>query len=132
MGFEWVFVDAKRMLSRNRVTPPKRVRELVVGEHQFHGECVWWSYDTDTGLAVISNTAQRDFTDFGFSEVTGNKSVVPDDGLIDQAFSYAEEGDCIIFLGEKDLLEGEERHLYMLHENDLYDLIRDPKMSTFA
>jgi hypothetical protein len=126
MTVEWIFIDAQRIRGRNRLTPPQNVRELVVSEHEFYGECVWWNYDSKTELAVISNTDRREFVNFGTSEVHRDNSIVPDSGLLDAAFESIEAGDCLVFLGEKTLLEGDDRHLYLLHEDQIYNLIRDP------
>jgi hypothetical protein len=128
MSAEWVFVDSNRLRSKNRLTPPTEVRELVVGEHEFHEECVYWYYDTETGLAVISNQGDLDLVSFGYSKVHGDNSIVPDAGLIDAAFDDVSSGDSFVFLGEKGVFEKENCSLYFLHQNQLFKLIKYPNI----
>ena len=128
MHSEWTFIDSKRMKSRNRINPPRKVKELVFSDHEFYEACVYWYFDTDLDLAVISNSPQLDFVSFGCSQVECDNSVVADPGLIDTAFDDVdiEIGDSFVFLGRRLLLGKNNEYLYLLHENQMYDLIPEP------
>lgn len=122
MSSKWVFVDAKRIRSKRRLTPPEEVRQVVVGEHVFEGDCVWWGYDPEYDFAVASNTDDLGFVGFGRSNLDPDNVLIPDSGLVEAAFGSVDEGDCLVFLGHEDSIEGEEKYLYMLHENQVFEL----------
>lgn len=122
MGSKWDFVDAKRIRSKRRFTPPKKVREVIVGEHMFEGDCVWWGYDPEYDFAVASNTDSFDFIDFGRSSLGSDNVLIPDVGLISAAFDSISEEDCLIFMGTEDSIKGDNRYLYILHESQVFEI----------
>ena len=124
MTVDWMFIDSNRRRSRRRLTPSREVRDIVVGEHLFEGEVVWWYYDEEKELAVISNNGQLPFVGFGRSVIDQNNSIVPDSVLIDVAFPEVNANDCIVFLGHEKSVN-EDNFLYMIHEKQVYDLIPD-------
>lgn len=124
MDSDWCFISTRLIRSKNRMTPPPEVREKVETNHAIDGPCVWWHYDPETGFALISNKHNEDdYIALGRSKFDSNNVVVVDSGLIDAAFESVSEGDCLVFLGVDDLLSGEENHLYLLHETQLFDLL---------
>jgi len=122
MGSKWVFVDAKRIRSKKRLTPPKEVRNIVTGEHVYEGDCVWWGYDPEYDFAVASNTDELDFVSFGRSSLDPDNVLIPDAGLVSAAFGSVSEEDCLVFMGTENSVKGENRYLYMLHENQIFEV----------
>jgi hypothetical protein len=125
MEAKWCFISGRRISSRNRLTPPPEVREKITGYHQIDGKCIYWNYDPETDFALISNTKNTEFLDFGRSSLEADNTVTPDAGLVDAAFESLSEDDYLLFLGTDELLSGDQKHLFMLHEKQVYDLIKD-------
>lgn len=130
MSSDWEFVDVCETTTRNRLTPPSRVRELVVTESELYDERVHWYYDTEVDLAVISNRSEQDLVSFGYSELADkNKSVTPDEGLIDTAFDSVigkiEPDTTFVFIGKNGVLNQDNCNLYLIHEEQFYNLFPD-------
>jgi hypothetical protein len=126
MSAEWCLVCTRSVRSKNRITPPEKVRDIVSGEHALDGKCLWWNYDPDTGFGLISNSRDPDLPDFGRSSIEYDSVVVLDSGLVDAAFEDLSENDEIVFLGEEEMLNGDQKHIYVLHEDQLYELLDNP------
>lgn len=124
MGAEWTFIDATRVGSRNRFNPPSKVRDLVVFDHALRGNSVWWYYDEEKELAVISGDDGLGFVNCGMSSLDQNNTVTSYSGIVDAAFPDLARGDSLVFLGHEGSVE-KEGYLYMLHEQQMYDLIPD-------
>jgi hypothetical protein len=126
MSSDWEFVDACRATTRNRLTPPTEVRDLVVEKTEFNDERVYWYYDTEIGLAAISNDSKQDLVSFGYTQLEDeNNSVVVDRGLVDAAFEEIEPDTSMVFLGEEGVMNENNHTLYLLHEKQFYDLFPD-------
>ena len=125
MSSKWSFISSQTVSSKNRITPPKKVREKISAEHEIDGESFWWYYDKETGYGLISNTWESPYIDFGRASLGYDNVVVIDSGLVDAAFEYLEKNDEVVFLGKKEMLEGEKKFLYVLHEEQAYDLLDD-------
>jgi len=124
MSAEWTFIDATRVGSRNRFNPPSKVRDLVVFDHALRGNSVRWYYDEEKGLAVISGDDGLDFVNCGMSSLDQNNTVTSYSGIVDAAFPNLAKGDSLVFLGHEGSVQ-KEGYLYMLHEQQMYDLIPD-------
>jgi hypothetical protein len=122
MSAEWTFIDATRVGSRNRFNPPSKVRDLVIFDHSYQGDCVFWYYDDEKNFAVISSNENLDFVNFGMSPLDQNNTVTSYSGIVDAAFPDLSRGDSLVFLGHENSVE-EEKYLYMLHEQQMYDLM---------
>lgn len=131
MSISWCFVEVRKSGTRRRITPPSDVRDLVVTRDVPDERGVHFGLDLDTGLGVVSNRKalgevdEYNFVYFGWKGVDSDNIVVMDPGFVDGAFRKVEHGDRLVFLADEKQVQGDDKYLYLIHEDTFYEMISE-------
>jgi hypothetical protein len=113
---QWKIFRPVRVDSKNRIDVVEALDGLVY-EHRFDGNCVYWSFDTEQEIIVVSNgeLGSSRFENYGRSAYYAhNGKIVPPSKLRELVDGEISPGKEVYYLADSDMQESETCSAFVL------------------
>jgi hypothetical protein len=113
---QWEIFTAVRVDSKNRIDVVDALTSLVY-EHRFDGNCIYWSFDKEQEIIVVSNgeLGSSRFENYGRSAYySHNEKIVPPANLRERVDGHISSGKEVYYLADSNMQESENCSAFVL------------------